>query len=1628
MHPLGEFIVRKSFCPTWVRVGLLPAFISSITMAAGVAAPIPLQQVPLAPFKTPTTAPSAATDLSTPHGQPGVVNQQVRPASSRAKFVAEPARQGSDVYIVRLHDLPVATYDGRVHGYAATKDLLRRPALSHAPIGNAGPVVAYRNHLQRQHQAVLAAAHAKGIAAPARRHFTDALNAFTIELTQEQAATLARLPQVAYVQRSALRQLLTDRGPQFIGAQNVWTGGSSSGVHYQGEGVVVGIVDTGANTSHPSFAATGGDGYHHTNPLGAGHYLGDCATGAAVCNNKLIGVWSWPVITDSYQGIRPPSGEDYNGHGSHTASTAAGNVVNNAPLLGASLNDGHGTPTGFSFAKVSGVAPHANIVAYQVCFPTSGCPDEALVTGIDQAIQDGVDVINFSIGGSEIFPWDDAVALSFLSAREAGIAVSAAAGNFGPDFYTLAHSAPWYLAVAASTHDRLLNIPQKQITLTGGATSPPAFATDPSTMYGGISAAAINGKLLDATAVGDTLCANPFAAGTFTSNQIVVCKRGTVARLAKAENVKVGGAGGFVLVNAGYPDDQDELENDVYSLPGIQLHSWDGQALLAWMADGGSAHNATISATTIMRSIDPASGDQLADFSSRGPSSTFEGSLSPGISAPGVDIFAAFADEHPFDAPNSALSRDWAIESGTSMASPHVAGSMALVRQAHPTWTAAEVQSALQMTASETVAYGATDWSPAKPAGTYRAGSGRVDALAAVNSGLVMDESAANFAWANPNNGGDVLQLNLPQLVDSHCRDVCSWIRTVTATRDGTWSVSTAPWTYDRWSTGEGEISQNGIRFDAFPATFTLRAGESKAILLRADLTDAQFRYDGTTQTDASEQIELWGKVIFTPTNAAIPAAHWPVSINFDHGVLPKTLELSAHRDQGSYRLRTMKLPALTSTSYRTYGLTQPTVQDIALNQDIDHIPPPYDGDYSNNNTKTYLVNVPAGSARLVVENLKNLATTADVRWKQGWATIYIGLDSNGNGVPDFDDETLCVSNTEVELNYCSISHPDAGTYWVFINNVRTGLSDGDPEVILDTYRIATAIVPGTSGTGLQVSGPVSTTGAPVDLDLNWTLPSMVTDDVVYGAFDVGAANAPGSVGFVPVKITRGLDDASMTTTQTRAQPGDVIDVAVHVRENDSGADRTFDLQSILPSGLTLVPGSATVSTAAQNSNLHINGNTLQITGTQSDSENWPRDYLITTSTTDPLCRTPIFSANGVASSGGFVGLVKNLGLAPDFGGHPDPYATDSVTVPLTTFWDGGYSLYNNNEFLAYPDLQISPQGWVIMEPYFGDTMFIHQKFPYLTFPYTPMIGVLWKGAAVGAGFWGPSVVDALSTPLNVDWFDPSQTSGVTFAYGINSHDLIMEWVGARTEHMDFDNNVTTTLDDKYDFELLLNRDYRYGDGEFEMIMGYDNLNFGTQPGLGSIGVQGYHGPLTSFGPLDGDLAVSYAYNDLQSKLSNGLLVCYDYRGPESTQFDLHFQVRVSELAAGTNQLLRWVSHVEGMTDRNVDAVIQVAGNFSLAAIADQTTVQDTTLTNIPVIYHDNDAGPNTISVSGANFTAIVHGNAPGDAFDIVPDPGFVGTTTVTVTVSDQTNPSDQVATTFQLTVRSDSIFADDFQ
>jgi subtilisin family serine protease len=313
--------------------------------------------------------------------------------ASLATGAARPGQTTSaatNLYIIQLTDPPLAAYRGGIGRLAATS-----PAATGQPkLDAASPAsLAYRAYLA-QEQAGRVAALEQLIGRPLliTYHYDTAFNGLALPLTAEEAAVAAALPGVAAVYPDEERELLTDAGPGWIGAAGIWDGTTTGGLPgTKGEGIIVGIVDTGINTDHPAFADVGGDGYDHTNPFGSGNYVGWCNPGYAVqvtCNDKLIGAWSY-----SGSGNNP---EDPAGHGSHVASTAAGNVFTATLANGATLAVG----------VLSGVAPHANIIAYDVCL--ASCPTTAMVAGIDQAVLDGVDVINLSISGGRL-PYSDPV-------------------------------------------------------------------------------------------------------------------------------------------------------------------------------------------------------------------------------------------------------------------------------------------------------------------------------------------------------------------------------------------------------------------------------------------------------------------------------------------------------------------------------------------------------------------------------------------------------------------------------------------------------------------------------------------------------------------------------------------------------------------------------------------------------------------------------------------------------------------------------------------------------------------------------------------------------------------------------------------------------------------------------------------------------------------------------------------------------------------------------------------------------------------------------------------------------------------------------------------------------------------
>lgn len=437
------------------------------------------------------------------------------------------------------------------------------------------------------------------------------LNGLAANLTAQEAAAIASLPGVTRVEPDRDRFLLTDAGPAWMGANGIWDGSSTGGLPgTRGEGVVVGIIDTGVNHDHPSFAEVGqGDGYVHTNPRG--RFFGACdpVTGAPFCNEKLIGFFD-------FTGTSP---EDTNGHGSHTASTTAGNVLD-AELV---------APTITINRRISGVAPHANIISYKVCI--TSCPISAILAAINQATLDVVDVVNFSIGGDSSDPWNDLDSQAFLNARNAGVFASVSAGNSGPGAATIGSpaDAPWVHTVGASTHDRkFTNVLQN---LSGGGTPSPGDIAGRSVTSGYGPAA-----IVFAGDFGDPLCQTPFVPGTWNNGEIVICDRGVNPRVEKASNVATGGAGGFVLANE--EASGDSTVADAYVIPGVNITYNDGLLLKAWV-DSGAGHTASISGTQF--NVASANGDVMAAFSSRGPNPATGELLKPDVTAPGVDILAA---------------------------------------------------------------------------------------------------------------------------------------------------------------------------------------------------------------------------------------------------------------------------------------------------------------------------------------------------------------------------------------------------------------------------------------------------------------------------------------------------------------------------------------------------------------------------------------------------------------------------------------------------------------------------------------------------------------------------------------------------------------------------------------------------------------------------------------------------------------------------------------------------------------------------------------------------------------------------------------------------------------------------
>lgn len=711
-------------------------------------------------------------------------------------------------YIVIMEEAPLATYKGGVAGLPAPERLDTGHGERIDVHGDSAKL--YVSHLRRV-QSLRAADLGRSVGRPLKvRHaMQHALNAVVTELTPAEAARLARAPGVSMVEPYREYPLASDVGPAIVGAEPVW-GGTVHGEprRFQGEGVVVGIIDTGINFGSPSFAAVDPvDGYRHINELGSGNYLGTCAPGGVDqgrCNDKLIGgydfVCSIPttatltICTQTGLYREEPGFGDTNSHGSHVASTAAGNRRNVTF---------RGTPL-----RISGVAPRANIVAYDTCYTdlTTGggsCPNVATVAAVNQAVADGVvDVLNYSIGGGTS-PWGDAISQAFLNAVDAGIYVAAAAGNSGPGEGTTGHHQPWVGTTAAAQHGRgefvyLMDVTEpapvpvslQGMVLSEGSGSPALSATLP---------AGTPLRVSPGINTANDGCAS-FAGGTFAGS-IALVRRGTCAFTVKVANAVAAGAVTVVIAN-------NQAGAISPSAPGAAVPVFGlAQATADALRTFAAGHGGTVGARIPMgASPQTNTPHQLAAFSSRGPG-LGGATLKPDLTAPGVSILAAIAGTTLAPGSENAIG----LMNGTSMASPHHAGTAALLRQARPGWTPSEIKSALMMTAVRDVLMeNGTD-----PAGPFARGAGRIRVDQAIRAGLVMDETKARYLAANPAIGGDPSALNLPTLMNDWCYRQCTFTRTFRSTQpvSQTWSVRI-----------------DGLRASASPSSFTIRPGQSVTV------------------------------------------------------------------------------------------------------------------------------------------------------------------------------------------------------------------------------------------------------------------------------------------------------------------------------------------------------------------------------------------------------------------------------------------------------------------------------------------------------------------------------------------------------------------------------------------------------------------------------------------------------------------------------------------------------------------------------------------------------------------------------------------------------------------------------
>ncbi len=625
-------------------------------------------------------------------------------------------------------------------------------------------VEAYATELLDTQQRVLARA------GPGTEHiysYVYGLNGFAAAMTPAQADKIENDPLVLNVWEDELRPLATNFSRDFLGLFDS-DGGLRGSLGLDGENIVIAFIDSGIYPEHPALR----DSQEADRPRACrsawgensllGRWLcrryrraedrvvydppedwnGICQLGESFestdCNNKLIGA-RWFIEGAEATGLLDASevrsARDVDGHGTHTATTAAGNRVS------ASL---YGTLVG----TVEGMAPRARVAVYKACWLRPGnqrasCNASDLARAIDAAVGDGVDIINYSVGSTmrEISAPDD---LALLAAAKAGVFTVVAAGNEGPNLATIGSPAggPWVVTAAASTRDGETSVEAMQIN------TPPAIAGKYAVREASFTPALsevdpIEGQLIlvddgDTTLTdgGDGTTSDacePLVNGSDVSGNIAFIQRGGCDFDVKIANAADAGAIAAVVYNIAGPPIVMNGTSGLSDIPALMVGQADGNLFIEQI-DAGEQIDAVLDKGFLLAQDE--TGNTMASFSARGPGPVPD-ILKPDVTAPGVNVLAGLSP----DAINRAPDESFGYLSGTSMSTPHVAGVAALIMQDNPDWSPAAIRSALMTTARQSVtqANGTTDANP------FDFGAGHIVPNAAIDPGLIYDAGADDY-------------------------------------------------------------------------------------------------------------------------------------------------------------------------------------------------------------------------------------------------------------------------------------------------------------------------------------------------------------------------------------------------------------------------------------------------------------------------------------------------------------------------------------------------------------------------------------------------------------------------------------------------------------------------------------------------------------------------------------------------------------------------------------------------------------------------------------------------------------------------------------------------------------------